>query len=165
MALFFAWQISARGGDAGWLSALGYDPREGSGRSCLPRGVNGGSGVQTGGLSDSITASVGHPLSRNWMASANGSFTRTSGLLYLPATSGTVPPNESESYKTFYGGVQVTRGLGRYWSCFLSYNAQDQSINNGAVNGLVGQNAFSGFSQTFSLGITFAPKSNRLGEF
>jgi hypothetical protein len=127
------------------------------------RGVNSGSGVQTGALSDSIMASVGHPLSHSWMGSVSGSFARTSGLLYQPpVTGGALPPGANESYKTFYGGAQVTRALGRSWSCFLSYSAQNQSVTN---NGFAGQNAFSGFSQTFGVGITFAPKSTRLGEF
>jgi hypothetical protein len=126
------------------------------------RGVNGGSGVQTGALSDSIMASVGHPLGHNWMGSVNGSFARTSGLLYLaPSSGGTVPVSANQATKSFYGGAQVTRGLGRYWSCFLNYTAQNQSIN----SAFIGQNAFSGFSQTFGIGITFAPKSTRLGEF
>ncbi len=126
------------------------------------RGVNGGSGVQTGALSDTITASIGRPLSHNWMGSVNGSFAHTSQLLYQPSVPGeTIPSGANVSYKTFYGGAQLTRALGRSWSCFMSYSAQDQSIN----NALIGQNAFSGFSQTFGFGITFAPRSTRLGEF
>ena len=125
------------------------------------RGVNGGSGVQSGALSDTVIGSVGRPLSRNWMGSVSGSFTHTSQLLYLPVAGQTVPSSANVSYKTFYGGAQVTRALGRSWSCFLNYSAQDQSID----NGIVGQNVFSGFSQTFGLGITFAPRSTRLGEF
>lgn len=126
------------------------------------RGVNGGSGVQTGALSDSIMGSVGRPLSRNWMGSVNGNFTRTSGLVYLaPLPGGTIPAGANETTKSFYGGVQVTRALGRVWSCFFNYTAQDQSIN----SAFIGQNAFSGFSQTFGIGITYAPRSTRLGEF
>ena len=125
------------------------------------RGVNGGSGVQTGALSDTIMASVGRPLGHSWMGSVSGSFSRTSELLSLPVTGETVPFSVTESYKTFYGGAQLTRALGRTWSCFLNYSAQDQSVN----NSFVGQNVFSGFSQTFGLGITFAPRSTRLGEF
>jgi hypothetical protein len=126
------------------------------------RGVNGGSGVQTGALSDTVIGSVGRPLGRHWRGSVSGSFAHTSQLLNLSAIPGeTIPANTNVSYKTFYGGAQVTRGLGRSWSCFMSYNAQNQSVD----NGLVGQNVFSGFSQTFGFGITFAPRSTRLGEF
>ena len=126
------------------------------------RGVNGGSGVQTGALSDNVTGSIGRPLSRNWMGSVNGSYAHTSQLLYVPTVpGGTIPPGGNVSYNTFYGGAQLTRALGRSWSCFMSYTAQNQSGN----NTFVGQNAFSGFSQTFGFGITFAPRSTRLGEF
>ena len=132
------------------------------------RGVNAGSGVQTGALSDSISASIGRPLSHNWMGSVSGSFAHTSQLLYLPpVTGGITPSSANESYKTFFGGAQLTRALGRSWSCFASYNAQNQSLNNasGAQNALAAQNAFNGFSQTIGIGITFAPRSTRLGEF
>jgi hypothetical protein len=126
------------------------------------RGVNAGSGVQTGALSDSIIASIGRPLGHGWMGSASGSFSRTSGLLYLPPVAGgTIPPSAYGSYRTTFGGAQLTRALGRAWSCFFSYSAQNQSSDSGFAN----QNAFSGFSQTFGFGITFAPKSVRLGEF
>ncbi|MCU1222810.1 MAG: hypothetical protein JWQ42_903 [Edaphobacter sp.] len=125
------------------------------------RGVNGGSGVQAGALSDSIMGSIGRPLGRNWMGAVTGSYVRTSGLLTTTPASGTVPASTNGATQTFYGGAQLTRGFGRAWSGFLSYSAQDQSINSASV----GQNAFSGFSQTFGIGITFAPRSTRLGEF
>jgi hypothetical protein len=124
------------------------------------RGVNGGSGVQTGALSDSIMGSVARPLSRDWMGSLNASFTRTSGLLLLTPTTGG-PSSENQATRTFYGGAQITRRLGRSWSCFFNYSAQDQSIS----TAYIGSNAFSGFSQTFGIGVTYAPRSTRLGEF
>ena len=143
-------------------AGLGYTRKQTSMGVHYVRGVNGGSGVETGALSDTVTASIGRPLSRNWMGSVNGSFAHTSQLLYQPPVPGeTIPSGANVSYKTFYGGAQLTRALGRSWSCFMSYSAQDQSIN----NPFVGQNAFSGFSQTFGFGITFAPRSTRLGEF
>ncbi len=126
------------------------------------RGANSGSGVQVGALADSISGSVGRPLGPTWMASASASYTRTSGLLATPLIGGTAATVANGVTNTFFTGAQLTHGLGRYWSCFLSYGAQHQSIDNSL---LVGQNAFSGFSQTFGIGITFAPKSTRLGEF
>jgi hypothetical protein len=95
------------------------------------------------------------------MGAVTGSYVRTSGLLTTTPASGTVPASTNGATQTFYGGAQLTRGFGRAWSGFLSYSAQDQSINSASV----GQNAFSGFSQTFGIGITFAPRSTRLGEF
>jgi hypothetical protein len=143
-------------------AGLNYTRKQTSMGVHYSRGVNGGSGVQTGALSDNVTASVGRPLTHNWMGSVSGSFAHTSQLLYVPPVAGeTIPAGANVSYKTFFGGAQLTRALGRTWSCFLSYSAQDQSVN----NTIVGQNAFSGFSQTFGFGITFAPRSTRLGEF
>jgi hypothetical protein len=126
------------------------------------RGANAGSGVQSGAFADSVSGFVGHPLGRNWMGSVTGSFTHTSQLLSLAPVNGvTIPTTANESYKTVYGGAQLTRVLGRSWSCFANYTAQNQSID----NVFAGQNVFSGFSQTFGFGITFAPRSTRLGEF
>jgi hypothetical protein len=94
------------------------------------------------------------------MGSLNASFTRTSGLLLLTPTTGG-PSSENQATKTFYGGAQITRGFGRSWSGFFNYTAQNQSINTANI----GSNAFSGFSQTFGIGVTYAPRSTRLGEF
>lgn len=143
-------------------AGLNYTRKQTSMGLHYSRGINGGSGVQTGALSDNVNGSIGRPLSRNWMGSVNGSYVHTSQLLYVPpGAGGTIPPGENVSYNTFYGGAQLTRALGRSWSCFMSYTAQNQSVN----NTFAGQNAFSGFSQTFGFGITFAPRSTRLGEF
>ena len=125
------------------------------------RGVNGGSGVQPGGLADSISGSVSRSLSRVWAASAQAAYTRTSGLIAAAPTGATTPVSINEVTKTFFCGAQLSRGFGRAWSGFVSYGAQNQSIN----SSLVSQNAFSGFSQTFGVGITFAPRATRLGQF
>jgi hypothetical protein len=126
------------------------------------RGVNGGSGVQTGALADSISASVGRPLGRQWMAALSANYVRTTGLLAtIPSSNGTIATATNGATQTFFAGAQLTRALGKYWSCFLSYGAQHQSVN----SAFVGQNAFNGFSQTFGIGITYAPKSTRLGDF
>jgi hypothetical protein len=125
--------------------------------------VNGGSGVQAGALADTIQGSVGRPLSRNWMSSVFANYSRTSGLLTTTGfTSGTLPSTVNNGVtNTFYTGAQLTRAINRDWSGFVSYSAQNQST----TNSLVGQNALNGFSQTFGIGITYAPKSTRLGEF
>jgi hypothetical protein len=143
-------------------AGLSYNRRQTSMGVHYFRGASGGSGVQTGTFSDGVSGSVGHPLGHNWMGSVSGSFTRSSELLSIQPISGeTTPIGVNETFKTFYGGAQVTRALGRSWSCFGSYSAQNQSVD----STFVGQNVFSGFSQTFGFGITFAPRSTRLGEF
>ena len=60
-----------------------------------------------------------------------------------------------------YAGAQVTRRISQSLSGYLSYNIQHQSID----NSLIFQNAFSGLSQTFGIGISFSPRSTRLGQF
>lgn len=126
------------------------------------RGVNSGSGVQAGALADSIMGSVGRPFGSNWMASVTGNYTHTTGLLVTtPTLNGVVISNVRGVANTFYGGVQVTHGFTRALSGFASYSAQDQSLS----SAFAGQNAFSGLSHVFAVGVTYAPKSTRLGEF
>jgi hypothetical protein len=131
------------------------------------RGVNGGSGVLPGALSDSIGFGGGRTYGRNWVLSITGAYTRSSGLTNLatltslqgiPATSIT-PVNEV--FDTIYAGVQARRRITTNLSGFLSYTAQNQSTN----YSLSGVNAFSGTSQTFGFGVSFSPRSTRLGQF
>jgi hypothetical protein len=131
------------------------------------RGVNAGSGVQPGALSDTVTAVLGRSYGRDWMASLNADYTRTSGLLQAGALA-QAPPSvgfpllyASGNSDTVYGGAQVTRRLSNALSAYASYNLQHQSID----NSLAAQNAFSGFSHTFGIGISFSPRATRLGQF
>lgn len=112
-------------------------------------GVNSGSGVQTGAISDGVSASAQRTYGRRWAASLTASFTRTSGLV-----NGNISSTE-------YGGAQVNRRLASKLSGFISYTAIHQSVD----QALAAQNAFNGFSQSFSLGITFTPRLARLGQF
>jgi hypothetical protein len=130
------------------------------------RGVNGGSGVQPGALSDNFTASLGRSYGRDWMASLTANYTRTAGLLQPSALVvapdlGAALPYAGGSGNTAYGGAQVSRRLGNSFSAYASYNLQHQSID----SSLASQNAFSGLIQTFGIGITFSPRSTRLGQF
>ena len=112
-------------------------------------GVNSGSGVQTGAIADGVSASAQRTYGRKWAASVTSSYTRTSGL---------VNGNISSSV---YGGAQVNRRLTTKLSGFMSYTAVHQSVD----EALAAQNAFNGFSQYFSIGITFTPRLARLGQF
>jgi hypothetical protein len=123
------------------------------------RGVNSGSGVLPGGLSDSVSGSVGRTYGRDWAASMSGAYTHTSGLTQLYTGTSTVATNEV--FNTVYGGVQVTRRFSTYLSGYLTYTAQNQS----ASYSFATQNALLGVSQTFGAGITFSPRSTRLGQF
>jgi hypothetical protein len=121
------------------------------------RGVNGGSGVLPGAFSDSVGFGVSRAYGRNWVASLNGAYTRTSGLTYI---ANSLAPTH-ELYDTVYGGVQVTRRFSTNFSGYLTYTALDQSTNYSVGP----QNVLSGTSQIFGIGVTFSPRSTRLGQF
>jgi hypothetical protein len=121
-------------------------------------GVNGGSGVQAGAIADNFNASVGRNFGRQWAGSASFAYSHTTGLLALFPNAG---PALNGATDTEYGTLQVTHGFTRTISGYASYTAQNQSLN----YVLSTQNAFSGLSHTFGIGITWAPQSKRLGEF
>ena len=122
-------------------------------------GVNGGSGVLPGATADSFSASLGHSYGRNWVASLTVSYTHTAGLTQLTAEGVGAPTHEV--YDTVYGGGQLTRRINAHFSAFASYTIQNQTNN----YSLPAQNALNGTSQTFGIGITYTPRSTRLGQF
>jgi len=122
-------------------------------------GVNGGSGVLPGAISDSVSAYLGHTYGRNWVASLNAAYTHSAGLTQLSNGSSIVPVNDV--FDTVFGGAQLTRRISTHFSGYVSYEAQNQKQN----NNIVVPNALNGTSQTFGIGITFTPRSTRLGQF
>jgi hypothetical protein len=130
------------------------------------RGVSGGSGVIPGGLVDSVGFGAGRAYGRNWVASLDGGYTHTSGLTDLarpgsPEGSPNPVTPTHELYQTVYGGVQLRRRFSTNFSGFLTYVVTNQTTN----YSLGAQNVSSGTSQTFGIGITFAPRSTQLGQF
>jgi hypothetical protein len=123
------------------------------------RGVNGGSGVLPGSIGDNIFASVGHNFGHNWVASLNAGYTHSAGLTQLFNGTSVVPFNEA--FDSVFGGAQLTRRISLHFSGYVSYEAQNQTQNNNVVV----PNALNGTSQTFGIGITFTPRSTRLGQF
>lgn len=126
------------------------------------RGVNGGYGVQYGGLSDTVSAAAGHGFGRAWQAGVNMAYMHTESL----TKSGAIPPPGltiplGGSFSTVFGGVQLSHQLSRSLSAYASYAAQHQTYN----AAYTGTNAFNGTSQTFAIGITYAPRAIRLGQF
>ncbi|MGA9874298.1 MAG: hypothetical protein WBQ21_00630, partial [Solirubrobacteraceae bacterium] len=126
------------------------------------RGVNGGSGVQLGALANTVSGFFSQELTRDWLVSGSGAYTHTSTLA---TGTGTPPPGLliplGGDFSTGYGGVQLSRRLGRTLSAYLSYTVQDQNYN----AAYTGRNAFNGTSQTFGIGISYRPLATRLGEF
>jgi len=122
-------------------------------------GVNGGSGVLPGAISDSINGSVGHTYGHNWVASLNAAYSRSSGLTQVFNGTSLVPVNEV--FDTVFGGAQLTRRISAHFSGYVSYEAQNQTQN----NAFAVPNALNGTSQTFAIGVTFTPRSTHLGHF
>jgi hypothetical protein len=142
---------------------LTYTHRYIAGSLSYTRGVEGGSGVQAGILQDTVAASIGRTYGRDWMTSLTANYSHSSGLVQNGAT---LISNANFLYaggktSTIFGGAQVSRRLTDSLSAYASYNLQHQSID----NSLALQNAFSGLSQTFGVGITFSPRSTHLGQF
>jgi hypothetical protein len=124
------------------------------------RGVNGGSGVLPGAISDSFNGSMGHTFGHNWVGSLNVGYTHSAGLTQFFNGTSVVPLNEV--FDSVFGGVQVTRRISLHFSGYASYEAQNQLQNNNIISV---PNALNGTSQTFGIGITFTPRSTRLGQF
>lgn len=146
--------------------SLLYAGRSMNGSISYIRGANGGSGVQPGALSDNVSASIGRSYGRDWVASATANYTHTAALLQASALVGAPGLGSSLAYgggsgDTIFGGAQLTRRLTQSLSAFGSYNLQHQSTS----GSLILQNAFSGFIQTFALGVSFSPRSVHLGQF
>lgn len=128
------------------------------------RGVNGGSGVQAGAISDNISASISRTYGRDWSASVSGNYTHSSGLVQNSALTGSLTSSFaylSGTTNLTYGGVQVSRRWTDSLSAFATYNIQHQSID----DTLTSQHAFSGLTQTLGVGISFSPHSTSFGQF
>jgi hypothetical protein len=123
------------------------------------RGANAGSGVIPGSISDIVLGSVARTFGRKWVASADGGYSHANGLAEY--TMGTTLVGVNEIYNTTFGGVQVTRGFGAHYSTYASFTVLHQTGNYAAA----GLNAFNGTSEVFAVGITFTPRSTRLGQF
>lgn len=143
-------------------ASLAYTRRFTNVAMTYTRGANGGSGVLPGALSDSIMVSAGRAYGRNWTTAVSGAYTRSHGLTHIDVMNVLTPVNET--YHTVYGGLQVTRRLGNNLSGYASYSLQDQSSNYPLAS-FAAVNALSGTSQTFGIGVTFTPRSTRLGQF
>jgi hypothetical protein len=146
--------------NAAATASLGYSKGFTSASIGYSHGVNAGSGVLPGAISDSIFLTVGHTFGRNWVASLNAGYSRSSGLTQLTEEGSLIPIKEK--YDSEFGGVQLTRRFSTHFSGYVSGAVQNQTSNN---PGFTEINAFSGTSETFGVGITFTPRSTNLGQF
>ncbi|ADV81421.1 hypothetical protein [Terriglobus saanensis] len=132
-------------------AALNYRGERTQASLAYYQGVNAGSGVLLGATTDNVGFVVQRQLDRNWSGSLSGNYAHTAGLL-----TSTLPQPGTDS---FYGGVQVSRRLGRNFSSYLSYTAQTQNVS-GVSSTL---NAYNGVTHVIGVGITFAPSSIHVG--
>jgi len=147
--------------------SLNYTKKFRSASVGYSRGAMSGVGILPGAFEDSFQASMQQNWGRNWMAALTGSYIRVTGFGtgnyggYLgSSSSGSAIFASSGAMDGEYGGVQVTRNLGRSFSTYVSYTAENQSVG----QSLTAQNALSGFSQFIAVGVTYAPRSLRLGQ-
>jgi hypothetical protein len=126
------------------------------------RGVNGGSGVLPGALSNSVAASAGRTFGRDWVLGLTAAYSQSSGLTQFFTGPSLVSTNET--YDTVYGGAQLTRRISPHFSGYASYTAASQSNSNN-LTVPVTQNVLNSNYQTIGFGITFTPRSTNLGQF
>jgi hypothetical protein len=111
------------------------------------RGVSGGSGVLTGSRVDTGSLAMMHSFGRSWTASVTGTYSRNVGLF------------QDELFTTKSVGAQLTRRLGRDFSCYFSYTAIDQSLSGAAFVAPI--NVLEGLYHVFGFGIQFTPRPVR----
>jgi hypothetical protein len=110
------------------------------------RGVNAGSGVIFGALSDTADAGLSHPINRDWDLGLQVGYSHNAGL---------VPVNNAvPSFDSVYGSAQVSRRITETLSAYGSYSGISQSAKNQPIGS---ETAFNGLNNVFSIGITFAP--------
>lgn len=126
------------------------------------RGVNGGAGVQPGGISDTVSASIQRPFGTAWSASANLGYARTQGLSNGPAAIdlAAVGLTTIGNYDSLYAGGQLSRRISRSFSGYVSYTALNQSYSQSQV----APTALNGIVQSFAIGISYFPRSLHLGQ-
>ena len=127
------------------------------------RAVNGGAGVQPGGISDSVIGSIQRPFGNAWSTSANIGYGRTQGLSNTPTPTDLAVAGltTNGTYDSVFAGGQVTRRISRSVSAYASYTALTQSFSQPSASPV----ALNGIVQSFALGISYFPRSLHLGQF
>ncbi len=134
-------------------AALTYARRSTSANVFFSRATNAGSGVVFGALTNSVGGSVRRQFNRNWQGALTASYSQSTSLAKIDGI--------GEDFHSTYGGGQISRRLSHSFSAYFSYTAVTQT----ETNTVTLQPAFSGLSQTFSVGITYSPGAQHLGHF
>lgn len=112
------------------------------------RGVSGGSGVLTGSKVDTVELAAMHSFGRSWTASLIGSYSRNADLFL------------DQLFTTKSAGAQLTRKLGRDFSCYFSYTAVDQTSSGAQFGAPV--NVLQGLYHVFGFGVEFTSRPVRI---
>ena len=135
-------------------ASASYASRSTSYSLSYSRGINNGSGVIPGAISDSVSLGAHRQFGRVWAVSGDVSYSKNSSLPILNSY------NFSTDSLAF--SAQATRGFGRHFSGYASYTLEHQSLGGSGV-GIAAPNAFSGLYQVVGLGVTYSPNSILLG--
>ena len=117
-----------------WTASLGltYQLRQRTSlQATYSHGVTGGSGVLAGAVSDSAAGSLSHQLTKATTLGFSGGYSRNSGLALTPGLIETETETgaSNQTYDYWYGGVGLTRRIGRSINLLLGYQLQYQNSN------------------------------------
>jgi hypothetical protein len=133
-------------------AAVIYSFRSETASVSYTRGASNGGGIVPGANADAVNASYSRLFRRDLTVGLTASYTRSDAL---ELGGGTIDAR--------YGGVQATRQLGRYFSVFANYTAEDQTTNQAAQSSqAVLSNVLDNFYQVIGFGIAFSPRETHL---
>jgi hypothetical protein len=107
--------------------ALNYQVRRGSFVATYYHGVNGGSGVLAGSVSDNVAGTWTRQLTRLTNLAILGGYSRNTGIALTPNTGLTTVP--SQTYNYWFGGANVRHSFGGVFGVTLGYQGQFQNSN------------------------------------
>jgi hypothetical protein len=131
-------------------AVLTYLLERGSANVSFIRGVQSGSGVVQGAISETLAFSASRELNRLWHGGFEGNYSKHTSINVLTTT--------PFSLQSVIASAQISRVISRSLSAFASYSAQEQSTSTATRLGV-----FSGLSQTISVGITYSSQAIHLG--
>jgi hypothetical protein len=133
-------------------AAVNYSFRSESASLGYTRGASSGGGVLSGATVDSVYAGLSRGFGRNLTIGLTASYMRSDALEL-----------GGGAIDAVYGGAQATRQLGRYFSVFANYTAEDQTSNQAAQASQAAQpNVLGEFYQVIGFGIAFSPRETHL---
>ncbi len=112
------------------------------------RATNAGSGIVYGALTDTVAGVLSRQFNEVWQGALTGSWAKSTALAQVPGY--------DLNYDATYGGAQISRSIGRSWSAYFSYTAEDQN----AIGSGADISAFNGLEQVYAVGVTFSPPAH-----